>query len=240
VYCYWQYGFFGRIFEVQYFLIYKSIKLSFINPDMNILIADDHAIVRKGLVGLLREEFTTAHIQEASNGPEALNKALLQQWDLILLDISMPGKTGIEVLKELRSGEVKTPVLMLSMQPEDQYAMRALKAGASGFVNKDSATEDLITAVRKVLSGRKYISESVAEKLSSADTNFKKFGAVALSNREMQVLQLIASGKTISDIAAEISLSVNTISTYRSRILEKLGLNNNAELTRYALDNGLA
>ena len=208
---------------------------------MKILIADDHAIVRKGLIGLLREEFRDADVQEANSGSEVLDKTRQQKWDLILLDISMPGRNGIDTLIQLRADGIKTPILILSMQPEEQYAIRALKAGASGFVNKDKATEELITAVRKVMSGRKYISESIAEKLAAGiDPGSDKLPHELLSNRELQVLQLIASGKQVSEIAEEMSLSVNTISTYRSRILEKLSLQNNAELTRYALDNGLA
>jgi DNA-binding NarL/FixJ family response regulator len=152
----------------------------------------------------------------------------------------MPGRNGIETLKQLRANGIKAPILMLSMHSEEQYAVRVLKAGASGFLNKQSATEELLNAVHKVLSGRKYITASVAEKL--ADTlgeNRKKSVHELLSDREMQVLQLIASGKTVSEIAEEISLSVNTISTYRTRILEKIDLNNSAELTRYAIDNNL-
>jgi DNA-binding NarL/FixJ family response regulator len=207
---------------------------------MNILIADDHAIVRKGLIELLRQEFVQANIQEAANGSEALEQVSQQVWDLILLDISMPGRNGLETLKQLRSDGIKAPILMLSMQPEDQYAVRALKAGASGFVNKDSATEELIAAVHKVLNGHKYISDSVAEILAtSPNDNKNKNPHDLLSDREMQVMQLIASGKTVSEIADHILLSVNTISTYRARILEKMSLNNNAELTRYALENQL-
>lgn len=207
---------------------------------MKILITDDHAIVRKGLKGLLLSEFKNADVEEASNGTEALEKVASGDWDLILLDISMPGKNGIEVLKQLRNEQIKTPVLMLTMQPEDQYAIRSLKAGASGFITKESATEELLTAVHKVLSGHKYVSDALAEKLASPA--YKKSSDLPhqqLSDREMQVLQLIASGKTVSEIAAEIKLSVNTISTYRARILEKLGLHNNAELTRYAFDHRL-
>ena len=208
---------------------------------MKILIADDHAIVRKGLIGLLRGEFMNAEIHEATNGAEAMEQARSQTWDLILLDISMPGRSGVETLAQLRADGVKAPILMLSMQPEEQYGIRVLKAGASGFVNKETATEELITAVHRVLSGRKYISEKVAERLAeSKSPDGIKLPHELLSNRELEVLQRIASGKTISEIAEEISLSVNTISTYRTRILEKLGLHNNAELTRYALDNGIS
>lgn len=207
---------------------------------MRILIADDHAVVRKGLTGVLNEALLEAEIYEAIDGIDAIDKIRNDFWDLILLDISMPGRNGIETLKQLRAEGIKTPILILSMHPENQYAIRVLKAGASGFLNKDSATEELITAVHKVLSGRKYVSASIAEKLAECmDDTGAKASHELLSDREMQVLQLIASGKTISDIATEISLSVNTISTYRTRILEKLALHNSAELTRYAIDNGL-
>jgi two-component system invasion response regulator UvrY len=208
---------------------------------MKFLVADDHAIVRKGLVQLLREAFPAADVTEVANSHEVLEAVGKQIWDVILLDISMPGRNGIETLKQIRANGVKAPVLMLSMHPEEQYAVRVLKAGASGFLNKESATEELLAAVHKVLSGRKYITASVAEKLAETlGENSEKPAHELLSDREMQVLQHIAAGKTVSEIAEEISLSVNTISTYRTRILEKLSLNNNAELTRYALDNHLA
>lgn len=204
---------------------------------MKFLIADDHAIVRKGLVEILREEFPSSEVTEVASSNEVIEEAGRQTWDAILLDISMPGRNGIETLKQIRANGINAPVLMLSMHPEDQYAVRVLKAGASGFLSKESATQELLTAIRRVLSGRKYITPFVAEKL--AETNGDKSVHELLSDREMQVLQSIASGKTVSEIAQEISLSVNTISTYRARILDKLGLNNNAELTRYAIDNKL-
>jgi DNA-binding NarL/FixJ family response regulator len=208
---------------------------------MKFLIADDHAIVRRGLGQILREEFPSAVVTEVTNSNEALDQSRKQVWDVILLDISMPGRNGIETLKQMRAEGIKAPILMLSMHSEEQYAVRVLKAGASGFLNKESATEELLLAVHKVLSGRKYITSSVAEKLAeSVGGDSNKSPHELLSDREMQVLQLIASGKTVSEIGEELSLSVNTISTYRTRILEKLGLNNNAEMTRYAIDNGLA
>lgn len=207
---------------------------------MNFLIADDHAIVRKGLVELLKEEYPEATITQVSNSNEALAEARRESMDIIMLDISMPGRNGIETLKQMRAEGIKAPILMLSMHAEDQYALRVLKAGASGFVNKESATEELLSAVRKVLSGRKYITPSLAERLvDNVGSDTEKQAHELLSDREMQVLVLIGSGKAVSDIAEELSLSVNTISTYRSRILEKLTLQNNAELTRYAIDNGL-
>lgn len=207
---------------------------------IKILIADDHAIVRRGLVQILQEEFPLAQIIEVSNGNEALDMVNKQIWDVILLDISMPGRNGVETLKQIRVSGIKAPVLMLSMHSEEQYAIRVLKAGASGFLSKLSATDELLIAVHRVLSGKKYITASVAEKLAeSLGENENKSTYENLSDREMQVLQLIAAGKTVSEIAEEISLSVNTISTYRARILEKLNLNNSAELTRYAIDNNL-
>ncbi|MCW5908832.1 MAG: response regulator transcription factor [Chitinophagales bacterium] len=207
---------------------------------MNILIADDHAIVRKGLVQLLREEFPNAQVTEVTNGAEVYEQAREKKWDVILLDISMPGRNGVEILKQLQADGIKVPVLMLSMHSEDQYAVRVLKAGASGFLNKETATDELVKAVHRILSGRKYITPSVAEKLAEdVGGTLGKPLHEQLSDREMQVLQLIGKGRTVSEIADEIALSVNTISTYRSRILEKLHLSNSAELTRYAIENNL-
>jgi two-component system invasion response regulator UvrY len=207
---------------------------------MNIFIADDHAIVRKGLKQLLREEFAAAQITEVSNGLDVLEKVRDKTWDVIMLDIGLPGRNGLDVLKQLKAEGIKAPVLMLSIYPEEQYAIRSLKAGAAGFLNKASATTELIAAIRKVLQGRTYLSASLAEKLVDGTRHdSKKMLHELLSDREMQILQFIASGKTNAEIAAEIFLSVHTISTYRTRILDKLGLNNNAELTRYAMDNSL-
>lgn len=207
---------------------------------MRVLIADDHAILRKGLIEILSESFPALEYFEASNGLEAIQLSRKENFDLILLDISMPGRNGLDTLKQIRTDGNNAKILILSVQPEDQYAIRVLKAGASGFLNKDSAPEELLNAVRIVMNGKKYISESIAEKLAqSLSSPFDKPLYEYLSDRELQVLQLIASGKTVSSIATELSLTVNTISTYRARILEKLQLNNNAELTRYALDNNL-
>ena len=208
---------------------------------MKFLIADDHAIVRKGLIQLLREEFAVAEVTEVANGKAIMEEVQKQSWDAILLDISMPGQSGIEFLKQIRLYGIKTPILIISMYSEEQYAIRALKAGASGFLNKESATEELLVAVHKILSGRKYVSPLAAEKLARSLS--EPLGGPTherLSDREMQVLHKIASGKTVSEIASELSLSVNTISTYRMRMLEKLSLHNNAELTRYAMDHRLA
>jgi DNA-binding NarL/FixJ family response regulator len=207
---------------------------------MKFLISDDHAIVRKGLKDLLLEEFPKAEFFEAVNSQEAIALISSNPMDVILLDISMPGRNGMETLKQMRSMGIKSPILMLSMHSEDQYAVRALRAGASGFINKESANDELLSAIHKVLTGKKYITTAVAEKLAnSVGSHEQKLLHESLSDREMQVLQKIASGKTVSEIAEEISLSVNTVSTYRSRILEKLSLSNSAELTRYAIDNHL-
>lgn len=205
------------------------------------LIADDHAIVRKGLFQLIKEEFPDAYCCEAADGHTVIKKVREEKWNIILLDISMPERSGMEVLRQLKSEGNSTPVLMLSIHPEEQYALRVFKAGASGFLTKASANDELIKAVHQLLLGKKYISQEAADILvSTSSKDNKKELYENLSNREMEVLLLIASGKTLSEIADELSLSINTISTYRSRILEKLGLNNNAELMRYAIDNQLA
>lgn len=207
---------------------------------MRVLIADDHAILRKGLIEIINNAFPNLQYFEAANGLEALQISRKQVLDLILLDISMPGRNGLETLKQMRSDGNITKILILSVQPEDQYAIRVLKAGANGYLNKDTAPEELLNAVRTVMNGKKYISAAIAEKLAeSIGTPLDQPLYENLSDRELQVLQYIASGKTVSEIAKEISLTVNTISTYRARILEKLQLSNNSAITRYALDNNL-
>jgi two-component system, NarL family, invasion response regulator UvrY len=206
---------------------------------MNILVADDHAIVRKGLIELLREEFPKCEIFEAVNSNEVMQQIKNHAMDIVLLDISMPGRNGMETLKQMRTNGVKTPVLMLSMHPEDQFAIRALKAGASGFMNKEAATDQLLTAVHSLLKGKKYIPYAIAEKLLESSDHGNKPLHELLSDRELDVLQKIASGKTVSEIADDLSLSVNTISTYRARLLDKLGLTSNAALARYAIDHNL-
>ncbi|MBL7858447.1 MAG: response regulator transcription factor [Cyclobacteriaceae bacterium] len=207
---------------------------------MNILIADDHAIVRKGLVELIHEAYPDAVIAEVENSHGVLEQVNKQSWNIILMDISMPGRNGVETLKQIRANGVQTPILMLSAHPEDQYALRVLKAGASGFLNKESAVDELLIAISKVMAGKKYISATVADILAEAHTDTgNKPAHELLSDREMQVLQLIGSGRTVSEIGEQLSLSVNTISTYRARLLEKLSLKNNAELIRYAVDHGL-
>jgi two-component system invasion response regulator UvrY len=208
---------------------------------LKILIADDHTIVRKGLVQILSDSPDPIMVDEASDGAEALAKALAGDYDLVLLDISMPGKGGLDVLKELKCRKARVPVLMLSMHPEEQYAVRALRSGASGYLTKGSAADELLCAIRKVLSGGRYVSSSLAERLAdSLDDNAERPLHAALSNREYQVLRMIGSGKTTTEIADEMSLSVKTISTFRTRILRKMRLKNNAELTCYAIHNKLA
>ena len=208
---------------------------------IKIAIADDHPLVINGLHHILGNCVDMEIIGSYPSGKELLLDLAVKQPDVLLLDISMPGRNGMEILKQLRAENVKAPILVLTMHQEDVYGPRVLKAGANGFLNKEMATEELVAAVHRVLAGRKYISGALAEKLAeSLNDNTGKPAHETRSDREMQVLQLLASGKTVSDVANELSLSVNTISTYRNRLLEKLTLHNNAELTRYALDNNLA
>jgi two-component system invasion response regulator UvrY len=207
---------------------------------INILIADDHAVVRKGLRQILTETSDLRVVDEAVDGEDVLDKVKKKSYDVIVLDISMPGMSGLDVLKKLNTEYPDIPVLVLSIYSEDQYAMRVLKSGASGYLTKESAPGELVSAIRKVAKGGKYVSSYLAEKLAFGLTTPAKVDPIEhLSDREMQVLCMIASGKTISEIAKEIALSVKTVSTYRSRILTKMKLKNNAELTHYAIRNNL-
>ena len=207
---------------------------------IKILIADDHPVVRKGLKEIIEETPGMMVGDEASNGQETIEKVRKSDFDIVLLDISMPGRSGLEIIKELKSEKPDLSVLILSMHPEEQYAVRVLKAGASGYLTKESAPDELITAIRKASIGRKYISSSLAEKLAfDLEIDAEKPLHETLSDREYEVMRMIASGKTISEIAKKLFLSVKTISTYRSRILEKTGMKSNAELTHYALKNRL-
>lgn len=209
-------------------------------PVIRILVADDHAVVREGLKQILSGVPDIVVAGEASDGFQALEEARKGQYDLLLLDIAMPRISGLDVLKQLKSEKADMPVLMLSMYPEEQYAIRTLKAGASGYLAKESAPEELIAAVRKVSHGGKYVTSSLAEKLAVyLDTDTERPPHERLSDREYQVVLMIASGKTVSEIANELSLSVKTISTHRSRALEKMGFKTNAEITHYAIKNGL-
>ena len=207
---------------------------------IKILIADDHRIVREGLKQILAETPDMTVADEANNAQEVLKKIWDNDYDVLLLDISMPGRSGLDILKQLKSDRPKLSVLVLSMYSEEQYALRALRAGASGYMTKESAPDELIEAIRKVSTGRKYISPSVAEKLAfSLESGDEKPPQETLSDREFQVMCMIASGKTIKAIADDLSLSVKTVSTYRARILEKMRMKNNAELTHYAIQNKL-
>ncbi|HKO45606.1 MAG TPA: response regulator transcription factor [Pyrinomonadaceae bacterium] len=207
---------------------------------MRVLIADDHAIVRRGLIQILTDAWKTVTVGEARDVPEVLRLASEQDWDIVVLDISMPGRNGLEALKELRQVRPRTPVLILTTHPAEQYAIRVLRAGAAGYMTKESAPEHLVEAVRRVTAGGKYISPALAELLAaSVADDSEKPPHESLSDREYQVLCMIASGKTVGQIALELSLSDKTISTYRARILEKMGMKTNADLTHYAISNRL-
>ncbi|MDH5406778.1 MAG: response regulator transcription factor [Candidatus Aminicenantes bacterium] len=207
---------------------------------IKILIADDHAIVREGLKQIIRETSDMVVADEASTGQELLEKVWKHDYDVVLLDISMPGRSGLDILKQIRSQKPELPVLILTIHPEEQYAVRVLRAGASGYLTKESAPDELIKAIRKVSMGRKYVSSTLAEKLASeVDIISEKPLHQALSDREYEVMCMIASGKTVKEIAEELCLSIKTISTYRSRILEKMKMKSNAELIHYAIQNRL-
>ena len=207
---------------------------------IKILIADDHPVVRKGLKEIIEVTPDMMVGDEASNGQEALEKVRKSDFDVVLLDISMPGRSGLDILKELKSEKPELAVLILSMHPEEQYAVRVLKAGASGYLTKESAPDELVAAIRKASTGRKYVSSSLAEKLALyLEIDDERPLHETLSDREYEVMRMIASGKTISEIAKKLFLSVKTISTYRSRILEKMRMKSNAELTHYAIKNRL-
>lgn len=207
---------------------------------ISILVADDHSVVRKGLKLILEEGFPGANVVEVSNAEETIEKVLQQHWDVVISDLSMPGRSGLDALQQIKQINAKTPVLILSIHPEEQYAMRALKSGASGYLSKEMAPDELVKAVEKVMSGKKYITPSIAEKLASIfDEDTEKALHENLSDREFAVLKLIAKGKSVSEIAESLFLSVTTVSTYRSRIMSKMNMKNNAEITLYAIDNKL-
>jgi two-component system, NarL family, invasion response regulator UvrY len=207
---------------------------------MRVLIVDDHAIVRRGLRELLSDEFRGAAFGEASDARQALEQLRKAEWDVVLLDIALPRKSGLDLLKELKAEWPKLPVLVLSGHPEDQFAVRALKAGAGGYMTKESAPEELPKAVRKILAGGRYVSPALAEQLAlGVKQDVTRTPHETLSDREYDVMTRIASGKSVKEIADELSLSAKTISTYRTRILEKLGVRNSAEIVQYAIRNGL-
>jgi two-component system invasion response regulator UvrY len=207
---------------------------------MRILIADDHALVRQGLMLILARALKHAEFGEAADSRQTVEAVLQHHWDLVILDLSMPGRNGLDALKELKIQRPDLPVLVLSMHPEQQYAVRAFRAGAAGYLTKATASVELVKAVERILAGGRYVSAALGEQLAS---ELSEPGRVALhqklSDRELEVLRLIASGRTVKEIAAELTLSVNTISTYRARILEKMEMRTSAELTHYAISSGL-
>jgi two-component system invasion response regulator UvrY len=207
---------------------------------IRVLIVDDHAVVRRGLRALLSDEFPGAVFGEAADARQALEHLRKKEWDVALLDIALPGKSGLDLLKELKAEWPRLPVLVLSGHPEDQFAVRVLKAGAGGYVTKESAPEELAKAIRKILAGGRYVSSELAEQLALRVTkDLTRAPHETLSDREYEVMLRIASGTTVTEIAEELSLSAKTISTYRTRVLEKLGLKNSAEIVQYAIRNGL-
>jgi DNA-binding NarL/FixJ family response regulator len=207
---------------------------------IHVLIADDHAIVRQGLKQILSETDDLVVTGEADDGAEALQLARQQPWDVFLLDVSMPNRNGIDTLKQLKKEFPRLPVLILSMHPEEQYAVRALKAGAAGYLTKQSAPEQLVTAIRQVAGGKKYVSAAVAQQLVEAlADDSDKLPHERITDREYQVLVMIAAGNPLTQIAESLNLGVATVSTYRARLLEKMGLRSTAELIRYGLENRL-
>ena len=207
---------------------------------LRILIADDHSVVRKGLKQILLEEFPAATIEDVPDAEEMIKKVMTAKWDVVVSDMSMPGRSGLDALQQIKQIHPELPVLILSIHPEEHYALRVLKAGASGYLSKGSASDELVKAVQTVLLGKKYISAAVAEKLASSfSADSPKQAHELLSDREFDVMKLLASGKSVSDIAEMLSLSVTTISTYRARIMAKMNLKTNSDLTKYAIESNL-
>lgn len=205
-----------------------------------ILIADDHAVVRKGLKQILLEHYPSAFIGEAADAEALITATLTGNWDVVICDMNMPGRSGLDALTQIKQTSPKLPVLIMSMYPEDQYALRVLKAGASGYIGKETIHDDIIKALETVSLGRKFITPGIAEKLAEAlDSRSYEHLYEKLSDREFDVLKLLASGKTVTEIGDQLSLSATTVSTYRSRIMDKMKMRSNAELTRYALENNL-
>ena len=206
---------------------------------IKVLVADDHAMFRSGLKLVLEETRDMVVAAEAGTGIEVLKKTAEADFDIVILDISMPERSGFDILKDLKSQKPDLPILVLTMHPEDKYALRVLKAGASGYLTKKNASDELVLAIRKILAGGKYLSQSLAEKIAFKLNDTDKPPHETLSDREYQVMRMLASGKSLTEIAEILSLSINTISTYRARILEKMNLKNNAEIIHYAIENQL-
>jgi two-component system, NarL family, invasion response regulator UvrY len=204
------------------------------------LVADDHAVVREGLMHILSRAFPSAIIEEVTNAEDLLKRATKEKWDVVITDISMPGRSGLEILQQVKLDHPKLPFLVLSMHSEDQYAIRVLKAGASGYLSKESAPAELVTAINQLLMGKKYITPSIAEKLAGTlDRDPAKVPYEYLSDREFEVFKLLAAGKSVSAIADKIFLSVSAVSTYRARVMAKMNLKTNADLTLYAIEQKL-
>ena len=205
-----------------------------------ILIADDHAIVRRGMKQLLLEHYPFATIGEAANVEELINEVMDNQWDVVVCDMNMPGRSGLDALTQIKEISPKLPVLIMSMYPEDQYALRVLKSGASGYLAKETIHDDIVRAIETVMQGKRFITSAVAEKLAEAvNSDIHRELHETLSDREFDVFKLLASGKSVSEIALQLSLSSTTVSTYRSRIMEKMAMKSNAELARYAIEKDL-
>jgi DNA-binding NarL/FixJ family response regulator len=198
-----------------------------------ILLADDHSFVRLGLIQILKDEYPAAEIKEVNDGSSLVKEVSLGDWDLIISDLDMPGQSGLQALEQIKLLKPHIPVLILSIYAEDLYAIRSLKAGASGYLNKNAAPYELINAIQRILQGKKYITPEIAEKLLFGVQG--KAPHEILSNREFEIFKLLASGKTITQIADALSVALTTVSTHRSRIMEKLGLSTNSDLTRYAI-----
>ncbi|MCY7292321.1 MAG: response regulator transcription factor [Ferruginibacter sp.] len=205
-----------------------------------ILVADDHTVVRRGLRQILLEGFPGAYVEEVGDAEDLIKHVVKSEWDVVISDLSMPGRSGLDALQQIKQLHPNLPVLILSIHPEEQYALRVLKAGASGYLSKDMAPDELVNAVKKVMLGKKYITASVAEKLAATlDQDHNKPLHEFLSDREFNVLKMLSAGRSVSEIAETLFLSVTTVSTYRSRIMTKMNLKNNAELTLYSMENKL-
>jgi len=204
---------------------------------LRILIADDHHVVRKGLRQILLDEFPTSVIEDVADAEELIKKVMHAQWDVVISDLSMPGRSGLDALQQIKLSYPELPVLILSIHPEEQYALRALKSGASGYLSKDTAPDELVKAVKKVMLGKKYISQAIAEKLANSFSSESLLSPHEnLSDREFDVMKLLANGQSVSEIAERLSLSVTTVSTYRARVMVKMHLKSNSDLTRYAIE----
>jgi two-component system invasion response regulator UvrY len=207
---------------------------------IRILIADDHPVVRRGLKHILLDEYPTAIIEETGDAEHLIAQIMDKEWDVVICDMKMPGRSGLDALLQIKDISPKLPVLIMSIYPEEQYALRVLKAGASGYLGKETIGDDLIKAIEMVMGGRKFITPSIAEKLANAlNTNTTLLPHEVLSNREFDVFKLLINGKSISEIATQLSLSSTTVSTYRARIMAKMNMHSIAEITKYAMENNI-